>query len=84
LVTANGQDQVIQTGLTLSDCELQEGLQRMKSVNNKPMPMELMQQLATRLNQYAEDDDMERKCPHLLTSPVASTASRSADLYFNA
>ncbi|KAK9901605.1 hypothetical protein WJX75_004329 [Coccomyxa subellipsoidea] len=36
-----------------------EGLQRMKSVNNKPMPMELMQQLATRLNQYAEDDDME-------------------------
>ncbi len=34
----------------------------MKSVNNKPMPMELMQQLAERLGQYAEDDNMEREC----------------------
>lgn len=41
---------------------MQEGLQRMKSLNNKPMPMELMQQLAERLGQYAEDDNMERKC----------------------
>ncbi|CAL8468016.1 g7554 [Coccomyxa elongata] len=37
-----------------------EGLQRMKSLNNKPMPMELMQQLAERLGQYAEDDNMEQ------------------------
>lgn len=41
---------------------MQEGLQRMKSMNNKPMPMELMQQLAERLGQYAEDDNMEREC----------------------
>ncbi|EIE20777.1 Bromodomain-domain-containing protein [Coccomyxa subellipsoidea C-169] len=37
-----------------------EGLQRMKSVNNKPMPMEMMQELASRLGQFAEDDNMEQ------------------------
>ncbi len=45
-------------------CGVQEGLQRMKSVNNKPMPMEMMQELASRLGQFAEDDNMERELAH--------------------
>lgn len=40
---------------------VQENLQQSKSVNNKPMPMELMQELAQRLSQYAEEDNMERE-----------------------
>lgn len=45
----------------------QDGLQRSRSVNNKQMPMDLMQQLAGRLSEYAEVGDMDRECPHTLS-----------------